>query len=111
MCIYTHDVISLTTCRVHDYEERVKSLSIELVQVRSRLQAAEKKGNEPSPLLLKLQEELAQMKVMCTLCTTITVMSTAPPVIFNRTYMYVDTQVGFACTCIKMALFDNCNTL
>ena len=38
-------------------------MSIELVQVTSRLQAAEKKANEPPPLLLTLQEELSQMKV------------------------------------------------
>ena len=48
---------------MHDYEEKVKSLSIELVQVRARLQAAEKKANEPPPFLLKLQGELSQMKV------------------------------------------------
>lgn len=48
---------------MHDYEEKVKSLSIELVQVRARLQVAEKKTNEPPPFLLKLQEELSQMKV------------------------------------------------
>ena len=53
-------------CRVHEYEEKVRSLSIELVQVRARLQAAEKKANEPPPLLLKLQEELSQMKVIAT---------------------------------------------
>jgi hypothetical protein len=41
----------------------VKSLSVELIQVRSRLQAAEKKANEPPPLLLTLQEELIGMKV------------------------------------------------
>ena len=49
---------------MRDYEERVKSLSVELIQVRSRLQVAEKKANEPPPLLLKLQEELSQMKVI-----------------------------------------------
>ena len=46
-------------------KEKVRSSSVELVQVRSRLQAAEKKASEPPPLLLKLQEELSQMKVVC----------------------------------------------
>ena len=41
----------------------MKSLSVELIQVRSRLQAAEKKASEPPPLLLQLQEELTGMKV------------------------------------------------
>ena len=53
---------------MHDYEEKVKSLSVELVQVRARLQAAEKKANEPPPFLLKLQKELLQMKVCVCVC-------------------------------------------
>ena len=64
MCHSMHYYIHFCMSRVYDYEEKVKSLSVELVQVTSRLQAAERKANEPSPLLLTLQQELSQMKVV-----------------------------------------------
>ena len=49
--------------KTREYEEKLHSLSGELEDVRTRLQAAEKQADEPPPLLLQLQSEMAKMKV------------------------------------------------
>ncbi|XP_022083862.1 GRIP and coiled-coil domain-containing protein 1-like [Acanthaster planci] len=44
------------------YEEHVKNLNRDLDAVRSQLRAAEQKASRPSPLLVQLQKEMAEMK-------------------------------------------------
>ena len=62
ICVYvSHQCLSLT--RTREYQEKVQAMSVELEQVRSRLQVTERQASEPPPLLLKLQEEMAEMKV------------------------------------------------
>ena len=45
------------------YEAQVSILSQELQEVRRRLKSSEDKASKPSPLLLRLQEEMAELKV------------------------------------------------
>ena len=45
------------------YEKRIRDLSNELQAVRNRLKASEETAVKPSPLLLQLQKEMAEMKV------------------------------------------------
>ena len=45
------------------YEKQVNNLGNEIGVLRQRLHASEKKSDQPSPLLLQLQEEMAAMKV------------------------------------------------
>ena len=45
------------------YEGRIRGLSEELEAVRKRLKNSEETAAKPSPLLLQLQEEMAEMKV------------------------------------------------
>lgn len=45
------------------YEDRISGLSNELKVVRDRLKSSEENASKPSPLLLQLQEEMAEMKV------------------------------------------------
>ncbi|XP_064483802.1 GRIP and coiled-coil domain-containing protein 1-like isoform X2 [Ornithodoros turicata] len=49
--------------RVKEYEAKVQRLTLELTEVRRRLSDAEAKADEPSPLLLKVQQELVDLKV------------------------------------------------
>ncbi|XP_038074748.1 GRIP and coiled-coil domain-containing protein 1-like [Patiria miniata] len=44
------------------YEEHVRNLNRDLEAVRSQLRAAEQKASRPSPLLVQLQKEMAEMK-------------------------------------------------
>ena len=44
------------------YEIRIRGLSDELHAVRDRLKASEASASIPTPLLLRLQEEMAEMK-------------------------------------------------
>ncbi|BFZ07564.1 hypothetical protein BsWGS_10603 [Bradybaena similaris] len=44
------------------YERQIQQLQKELVTVRDRLKAAENKANQPSPFVIELQKEMANMK-------------------------------------------------
>lgn len=46
------------------YERQIHQLQRELITVRDRLKAAENKANQPSPFIIELQKEMADMKVM-----------------------------------------------
>ncbi|XP_033096048.1 GRIP and coiled-coil domain-containing protein 1-like, partial [Anneissia japonica] len=48
--------------RVNEYEKTVKRLSDELGAVRAKLRDTELKSSKPSPMLLHLQREMAEMK-------------------------------------------------
>ena len=48
--------------RVHEFEELIKSMSIELEQVKGQLMVAERHA-DPSPQILKLRQEMATLKV------------------------------------------------
>ncbi|XP_064400000.1 GRIP and coiled-coil domain-containing protein 1-like [Halichondria panicea] len=50
--------------KVHEYEELIQSISVELEQVKGQLAVAEKK-HDPSPQILKLKQEMAAIKVEC----------------------------------------------
>ena len=45
------------------YEKRISDLTAELENVRVKLRASEERANEPSPLLVQLQKDMADMKV------------------------------------------------
>ena len=47
------------------YEKQIQNLRNELEVVRNRLQASEDKAEQPSPFLIKLQSEMAEVKVCC----------------------------------------------
>ena len=46
------------------YEKQLHILRKELEDVRKRLKDSENKSEQPSPLLLQLQKEMAEVKVM-----------------------------------------------
>ena len=50
--------------RVQEFEELIKSMSIELEQVKGQLMVAERQA-DPSPQILKLRQEMASLKVKC----------------------------------------------
>lgn len=45
------------------YEKQLQNLRKELEDVRKRLKDSENKSEQPSPLLLQLQKEMAEVKV------------------------------------------------
>ncbi len=47
---------------MHEYEELIQSISVELEQLKGQLAVAEKK-HDPSPQTLKLKQEMAAIKV------------------------------------------------
>lgn len=46
-----------------EQKQKLKALSAELESVRQRLTASEDQARKPSPLLLNLQKEMAEVKV------------------------------------------------
>ncbi|XP_041352317.1 GRIP and coiled-coil domain-containing protein 1-like [Gigantopelta aegis] len=45
-----------------EYQRKIRNLSNELTVLRDKMKAADQKSNQPSPLLLELQNEMAQIK-------------------------------------------------
>ena len=46
------------------YEKRIQEMSHELEDVRERLKASEEKSEQPIPMLLELQQEMGEIKVL-----------------------------------------------
>jgi hypothetical protein len=61
-------ITSYHSIRSQEFDDQVHQLTKELAEVRAKFEKAEVQSREPSPFVLKLQEEMLKIKVIILLC-------------------------------------------